>query len=298
MATIRTVVPNGTLCGGGKSLYQGFDLARADWAATPWAPGTDGLYEFRYYATAPHATQYMRFYLTKQGFDPALRPLQWTDLEQVAEVPRAQIVTTADARYVVKLRLPARNGRHVVYMIWQRVDSQEAFYSCSDVTFGTPTTPPSPTQFRHLGQIAIQASLRADSTLTLRVFGLGGVDLEKITSAGNSLGQLATRVNAVSAYVRVGALQDNAVTVPPNATVLQVYGLPGATGVTYQLDTALGPIVPTPSGSWLEGATYLVAQIVTYNGTAYKCLQAHTAWNGAGWFPSAAGVIDVLWKKL
>jgi chitin-binding protein len=34
------------------------------------------------------------------------------------------------------VRLPAgKTGRHLIYVIWQRSDSPEAFYSCSDVTY-------------------------------------------------------------------------------------------------------------------------------------------------------------------
>src|SRR5690606_23833272 len=32
--------------------------------------------------------------------------------------------------------LPERSGKQVLYAVWQRSDSPEAFYSCSDVTFG------------------------------------------------------------------------------------------------------------------------------------------------------------------
>jgi chitin-binding protein len=304
----QAVVPNGAICAGGKSLYRGFDLARADWTATAWTPSADGLYEFRYHATAPHSTLYMRFYLTKTGFDPAVRPLEWGDLEQVAEVPRSQIVTTANSRYVARLNLPARTGRHVLYMIWQRADSQEAFYSCSDVTFGSVTVPnpPLPSAFSHLGQLSAQQALPAASVLKFRIFGDGGKDLETITyqvvgattKPEQWLSQLAARVNGQSAYVRVGILQNGAVSIPEKATVMETYALPGVSQVTYQLDTVLPPTNPAPSGTWTEGSTFTLGQAITYNGSTYKCLQAHTAWRGAGWYPSAAGVIDVLWKKI
>ncbi len=54
--------------------------------------------------------------------------------------------------YVINATLPSgKSGRHLIYSIWQRSDSPEAFYSCSDVTFGgsnptnVPTTTPRPT---------------------------------------------------------------------------------------------------------------------------------------------------------
>lgn len=306
----QAVVPNGTLCAGGKDLYRGFNLPRADWPVTPWAPSADGRYELRYHATAPHNTLYMRFYLTRDGFDPTLRPLQWADLDQVAEVPRAQITTTTDSRYVVRLDLPPRTGRHIVYTVWQRVDSQEAFYACSDVTFGS--TPPPPNTLTHLGQLSAQSDLAINAVLNLRVFGQGGTDLEThsvtVTAttqpAAKWLAQLATKVNSQSSYLRVGTLQNGTVSVPVDATLMQVYALASSPAVTYQLDTVLPPVppvdpdVPNGTNTWTEGATYTVGQLVTWNGSTYKCLQAHTAWRGAGWYPSAAGVLDVLWKKL
>ena len=60
---------------------------------------------------------------------------------------------------IVRRRVPdpgnraARTGRQLVYIIWQRSDSPEAFYACSDVTFGgstpTPTTTPTSTPDHH-----------------------------------------------------------------------------------------------------------------------------------------------------
>lgn len=38
--------------------------------------------------------------------------------------------------YVFDGDVPARSGRHLIYSIWQRSDSPEAFYTCSDVVFG------------------------------------------------------------------------------------------------------------------------------------------------------------------
>ena len=54
------------------------------------------------------------------------------------------------AEYTWNARLPNKTGRHLIYSIWQRSDSPEAFYNCSDVVFGsqppptTTTTPPPP----------------------------------------------------------------------------------------------------------------------------------------------------------
>lgn len=42
--------------------------------------------------------------------------------------------------YTMTARLPSgKSGRHLIYAIWQRSDSPEAFYSCSDVIFSSAT---------------------------------------------------------------------------------------------------------------------------------------------------------------
>lgn len=43
---------------------------------------------------------------------------------------------TVEANYSWTGKLPDnKSGRHLVYMVWQRSDSQETFYSCSDIVF-------------------------------------------------------------------------------------------------------------------------------------------------------------------
>ena len=66
------------------------------------------------------------------------------------------MATTATAKtsttgyYEFSGTLPNKSGRHLLYKVWQRNDSPEAFYSCSDVVFGqgaqTAGTPKSPTE--------------------------------------------------------------------------------------------------------------------------------------------------------
>ncbi|MEU7552690.1 lytic polysaccharide monooxygenase [Streptomyces sp. NPDC044571] len=126
----RALIPNGQLCSAGNDKYRGLDLARADWPASPM---TSGPHTFRYKGTAPHKGSF-ELYLTKDGYDPA-KPLKWSDLE-----PEPFAKTTdpglQNGEYVFSGTVPAKSGRHLVYSIWQRSDSPEAFYTCSDVVFG------------------------------------------------------------------------------------------------------------------------------------------------------------------
>ncbi|MFB7345181.1 lytic polysaccharide monooxygenase [Streptomyces hydrogenans] len=126
----RQLIPDGKLCSAGNDKYRGLDLARADWPASKL---TAGKHTFRYKGTAPHKGSFA-LYVTKDGYDPS-KPLRWADLE--AE----PFVTVTDpgmqsGDYVLEGTVPKKSGRHLIYSIWQRSDSPEAFYTCSDVVFG------------------------------------------------------------------------------------------------------------------------------------------------------------------
>ena len=126
----QSVIADGKLCSAGVGGYGGLDLGRTDWPATSVAAGPR---EFVWTNTAQHRTMYFRYYITKQGYNPA-NPVKWSDLEQIHQsAPTGQEATS---RHVVTL--PARTGKHVVYSIWQRdyADAPEGFYQCIDVQYG------------------------------------------------------------------------------------------------------------------------------------------------------------------
>ncbi|MER5963176.1 lytic polysaccharide monooxygenase [Streptomyces sp. NPDC002057] len=137
----RDLIPDGKLCSAGNDKYRGLDLARADWPASNLKSGA---HTFRYKGTAPHRGSF-ELYVTKDGYDPS-KPLKWSDLEA------KPFATVTDPRmesgdYVFQGTVPKKSGRHLVYSIWQRSDSPEAFYTCSDVVFGQDNggTAPAPT---------------------------------------------------------------------------------------------------------------------------------------------------------
>lgn len=126
----QQLIPDGKLCSAGRDKYKGLDLPRADWPSSKLASGNR---TFRYKATAPHKGSF-ELYLTKDGYDPT-KPLKWSDLE---EKPFAKVTnpTLQNGEYVFDGVVPNKSGRHLIYSIWQRSDSPEAFYTCSDVVFG------------------------------------------------------------------------------------------------------------------------------------------------------------------
>ncbi|MFG3260131.1 lytic polysaccharide monooxygenase [Streptomyces sp. NPDC048172] len=138
----KQIIPDGKLCSAGRDKYKGLDLPRKDWPATKMKAGK---HTFKYKATAPHKGSF-DLYITKDGYDPS-KPLKWSDLESkpFATVKDPKLESGS---YVFNGTIPKKSGRHLIYSTWQRSDSPEAFYTCSDVTFGgknaasTPATAP------------------------------------------------------------------------------------------------------------------------------------------------------------
>ncbi|MYZ34862.1 MULTISPECIES: lytic polysaccharide monooxygenase [unclassified Streptomyces] len=148
-------IPDGQLCSGGNTTFSGFNQARNDWPLTHLTSGAR--LDFSYNAWAAHPGWFY-VYVTKDGFDPT-KTFTWDDLEAqpfltVDHPAVTGTVGTVDGAYKWSGNLPGgKTGRHIIYMVWQRSDSNETFYSCSDVVFdggngevtgvGEPgTTPP------------------------------------------------------------------------------------------------------------------------------------------------------------
>ncbi|CAL9578343.1 lytic polysaccharide monooxygenase auxiliary activity family 9 protein [Streptomyces sp. enrichment culture] len=127
----QELIPDGKLCSAGDPAFKGLDLARADWPATSVGSGS---YTFKYRVTAPHKGTF-KVYITKPGYDPS-KPLAWGDLDLANPVATATDPAPSGGFYTFSGTLPERSGKQLLYAVWQRSDSPEAFYSCSDVTFG------------------------------------------------------------------------------------------------------------------------------------------------------------------
>ncbi|MFI7578082.1 lytic polysaccharide monooxygenase [Micromonospora sp. NPDC049497] len=145
----RERIPDGELCSGGLSAYQGLDLARSDWPATELTAGA--AFTFRYRATIPHKGTF-RLYVTRDSYDPARR-LTWADLETVPFL-RATDPPLRDGAYQVRGRLPDRSGRHLIYTVWQNSDSRDTYYSCSEVVLRLEGAADGPTPVAASGGVA------------------------------------------------------------------------------------------------------------------------------------------------
>ncbi|MFG1879295.1 lytic polysaccharide monooxygenase [Sphaerisporangium sp. NPDC049003] len=136
----RGFIPDGQLCSGGFAKYAAYDAARADWPATVLQAGA--MYDFVYGAWVPHPGGF-KLYITKDTYNPT-QPLTWADMEEQPFLTADPEPAVTNGAYRFSGRLPNKSGRHVIYSVWYRSDSQETFYGCSDVIFsGTSTPPPS-----------------------------------------------------------------------------------------------------------------------------------------------------------
>ncbi|WP_323177963.1 lytic polysaccharide monooxygenase [Streptomyces sp. NBC_00083] len=127
----RQLIPDGKLCSANRDKYRALDWARTDWPSTSVSAGQ---FPFKFRVTAAHSGT-MTVYITKEGFDPT-KPLKWSDLDATPVATYQTPRTATDGYYNFTGTLPARTGRHIIYKVWQRNDSPEAFYSCSDVVYG------------------------------------------------------------------------------------------------------------------------------------------------------------------
>ncbi|MER0478982.1 lytic polysaccharide monooxygenase [Streptomyces sp. Edi2] len=166
-------IPDGKLCSANNPEYKGLDLPRADWPSSRMRAGS---HTFHYKATAPHKG-YFELYLTKSSYNPA-KPLKWSDLESK---PFAKVTDPklTNGEYVFNGKVPARSGRHLIYSIWQRSDSPEAFYTCSDVVFGKDS-----------GQAAAKPAPTASAPTALQL--AAGADKSSMDMSGHDHGGSGT----------------------------------------------------------------------------------------------------------
>ena len=211
----RALVPDGQLCSGGRSKYAGMDLARSDWQATPITPKADGTFDFTFWATAPHATDEWVFYITRNGYN-GTEPLRWDDLFEFCRL--GNVPVGADKRYTLNCPLPQLSGKHVIYTTWQRSDSPEAFYTCTDVVLGDGSA----SVWADEGALLAQSDLAAGSQVSLRLFNSSGNDMETVTlqlaqdaTAAEWALAFANTVNAQSQYARIGVLDPSSDSIAP-----------------------------------------------------------------------------------
>ncbi|MEU3462505.1 lytic polysaccharide monooxygenase [Streptomyces sp. NPDC006733] len=194
----RDIIPDGKLCSANRDKYKALDMARTDWPATSVTAGSRAI-SFR--VTAPHRGV-MTLYITKAGYDPT-KPLKWSDLDTTPIATYTTSSTATGGSYNFTANLPSRSGRHLIYQVWQRTDSPEAFYGCSDVVFGQGVSAAAAPAAPDERQIAAGASRS-----TVSHHGHGGdtsLVAENAAASGRSDGTLTTALGG-SAVLAAGAV--------------------------------------------------------------------------------------------
>ena len=136
---MKGFIPGGELCGANATVYDfgGFDLARDDRPVTHLTAGATIRFRCNKWPAHPG---WFRSHITKDTWAPS-RPLSWDGLEpepfdKVQDPPRAGGPGSENSDYLWNVKLPEdKTGRHIIYSVWQRSDSDETFYNCSDVVF-------------------------------------------------------------------------------------------------------------------------------------------------------------------
>ncbi|GAA2413531.1 lytic polysaccharide monooxygenase [Actinomadura vinacea] len=125
---------DGKICAAGDSRWAPLDDPRGgQWPAARLNSGQS--FTFTWKLTAAHATTSFRYFITRNGWNPA-QPLTRAALE-----PQPFLTQNYDGRQPPSNashpgRLPAKQGRHLILAVWDIADTGNAFYLCSDVTFG------------------------------------------------------------------------------------------------------------------------------------------------------------------
>ncbi|SEF81325.1 chitin-binding protein [Nonomuraea solani] len=126
----QAAVPNGQLCSAGRTQdgrYRSMDTPGA-WQTTALA----STFNIRLTDQAYHGADYIRVYITRQGYNATTTALGWNHLELVRETGRYAPAGTYPIDNISK---GSRTGRHVVYTIWKASHMDQTYYFCSDVTF-------------------------------------------------------------------------------------------------------------------------------------------------------------------
>ncbi|MGW4213905.1 lytic polysaccharide monooxygenase [Lentzea sp. NPDC004789] len=265
----RDIIADGHLCGPA-TKYDAYNQARADWPATQLT--ANATVTLRYNAWAPHPGTWEQ-YVTKDGFD-VTKPLKWSDLEP-APFDKVTNPPLGNGEYSWQAKLPNKSGRHIIFSLWQRSDSPEAFYSCSDVVFGggVPDTQPPTAPGTPVASSITGSSVRLDWAASTDNFGVSEYrvyrgDQVVATSATNSA--TIRSLTADTEYTFRVVAVDAAGNVSPSSAGLTVRtgSGPGACTVTY-----------TKPSTWNGGFT---ANVKIANSSA----EAVRAWQLVWDFPS------------
>jgi chitin-binding protein len=127
----QAYIPDGQLCSDGQA--QG-GLATSLDKPGPWkTTSISSNFSVHIHDQASHGADYIKVYVSKQGYNPETQALGWGNLELLTTTGRYAPATD----YVVNnVTASGRSGHHIVYTIWQASHLDQTYLMCSDVNFG------------------------------------------------------------------------------------------------------------------------------------------------------------------
>ncbi|WP_189079197.1 lytic polysaccharide monooxygenase auxiliary activity family 9 protein [Mangrovihabitans endophyticus] len=122
----QAATPDGQLCS--NALSRNDSLNRPG----PWKTTTVGNnFSVHLYDQASHGADFLRVYVSKNGFNPTTQSLGWGNLDFILQTGR--YAPANDITFNVSTS--GYTGHHVVFVIWQASHQDQAYMWCSDVTF-------------------------------------------------------------------------------------------------------------------------------------------------------------------
>jgi chitin-binding protein len=133
--------PDGKLASAGQAFAAVLDEPRDDWFKHSVTPGQ--VLEVSWGFHAPHKTRRFNYFLTRPDWDPG----EVLSRAQFDERPFEVVELTCQPFWgcddlvppnpvMHPLRLPERDGYHVLLAVWEVADTGNAFYQVVDVDFG------------------------------------------------------------------------------------------------------------------------------------------------------------------
>ncbi|MFI5844654.1 lytic polysaccharide monooxygenase [Catenuloplanes sp. NPDC051500] len=122
----QAATPDGQLCSNALARNNSLNTPGA-WKTTPITSN----FTVHLYDQASHGADFLRVYVSKNGFDPTTQRLGWGNLDLITQTGR--YAPAKDITFNVSTS--GYTGRHIVFVIWQASHQDQAYMWCSDVTF-------------------------------------------------------------------------------------------------------------------------------------------------------------------
>ncbi|HWO68195.1 MAG TPA: lytic polysaccharide monooxygenase [Umezawaea sp.] len=122
------LTPDGQLCSNALSRNNSLNTP-GQWKTT----SVGSSFSMHLYDQASHGADFIRVYVSKNGYDPTTQRLGWGNLDLITQTGR--YAPAKDITFNVQTS-GAYRGHHVVFTIWQASHLDQAYMWCSDVNFG------------------------------------------------------------------------------------------------------------------------------------------------------------------